>query len=129
MRLTDDLRANKSLSFIATSFRLITASLRRARKNSCINFAALFFKHAGGNFNAMIQKIGIANSKVRFNRSGSFIARAINQSSYSRLNQRARAHHARFNRGINNRVRQPIVTRLCAAASRSATISACAVGS
>ena len=74
--------------------------------------AALFFQHAGSDFNSMIQEIRVANAKPRFDRAGSFIDRAINQPLHSRLNQSAGAHRAGFDRGINNSVCQPVVAEL-----------------
>ena len=62
------------------------------------DLATLRFQHAGGNFNAMIQKIRIANSKPRLNRSGPFVERAIHQPFHSRLDQCARTHDARLDR-------------------------------
>src|SRR6185369_14316105 len=63
-------------------------------------------------FNAMIQKICVANSEATLDRTGAFVSRAVNQSSDARLNQSARAHCARFDRRINVNARQPVVAEL-----------------
>src|ERR1043166_7328089 len=73
------------------------------------DFAALCCQHAGSDLNSMIQKICIANAKMRFNGSGSLISPPIPQPVYSSLDKRAGAHHARFNRGIDDCFGQPEV--------------------
>ncbi len=73
---------------------------------------ALVLQNAGGNFYSMIQETGIANAEVRFDRPRTFIARAVNQSFYSRLYQRTRTHNAGFDRRINDRIRDSIVAHL-----------------
>lgn len=79
---------------------------------------AFFFKHAGRNFNAVIQEICIANSEVRFNRSGPFVARAIHQPFHPRLYQSTGTHHTGFNCRINHRVSYAVVTHLARSCSQ-----------
>jgi hypothetical protein len=76
------------------------------------DLSAFFFKHAGANLNLVIQKIRVANSESRFDRSCSFVARAIDESYHSRLYQGACTHYARLNRRINHRVSYAVVTHL-----------------
>jgi hypothetical protein len=112
--MKDERRKNCAFPIHPSSFILHPSSFVCApRAEEFLHqLSALFFKHASGNFNAVIQEIGIANSEVRFNRSSPFVARAINQPCDSCLYQRAGAHHTRFDCGINNRVRESVVTEL-----------------
>ena len=57
---------------------------------------ALRLQHSFDHFNAMVQVIGVADMKMRFDGACFFIRRAINQQLHARLNQRSGAHRARF---------------------------------
>ena len=74
--------------------------------------ATFVFEHALSHFNAMIQKICVANPEATLDRTGAFVSRAVNQSSDARLNQSAGAHRARFDRRVNINARQPVVAEL-----------------
>src|SRR6185503_7402514 len=89
---------SKRLRSLITHYSSLTTILSPRAEKFLHQPAAFFFQHAGGNFNAMVQEVGVANSEVRFNRSGPFVARAIHQPFDSRLYQSARTHYARFNR-------------------------------
>ena len=71
--------------------------------------AAFVFQHALSHFDAMIQKIRVADLEATVNCPGAFVSRAINECFDARLDQSARAHRARFNRRINSDARQAIV--------------------
>src|SRR6266446_7464946 len=74
--------------------------------------AALRFQNASDHFDAMIQLIGVADMKVRFDCSGLFVRRAINQKRDPRLDQCARAHGARLDCRIDGGVCQPVIAKL-----------------
>jgi hypothetical protein len=70
---------------------------------------AFFFKNARSDFYFMIQRTVIANAKNCFDRAESFIRRAVNKAFNPRVDERARAHSARFYRRIKARFSQTIV--------------------
>ena len=74
--------------------------------------AALGFQNAFDHFDAMIQLIGVADMKVRFDCSGLFVRRAVNQKRDPRLDQRARAHRARLDCRIDDCLCQPVIAKL-----------------
>jgi hypothetical protein len=94
-----------------SSFRLHPSSLPfppRAKK-VLHHFAAFLLKHAGGNFDSMIQEFRIADPKSRFHRTGALIGGAVDEPRDSRLYQCPGAHHTRFDGGINHRIRESII--------------------
>ena len=101
-----------STIILTSDFRPLTSGLSVVPEKLLHDLSALFFKHAGGNFNSMIQKIRITNSKARFHRACSLILCAIDQSLHSCLDQSAGAHHAGFDRRINYSVFETIVSNL-----------------
>jgi hypothetical protein len=60
----------------------------------------------------VIQKICVADTKATRNCPGAFIGRAVNQTSHSRLYERARAHRARLNRRVNINAGEPVIPKL-----------------
>ncbi len=65
------------------------------------------------NFNLMIQRTCIANSKNTFDRAKSDVVCAENQSFDSGVDECTGAHRARFNSRINGRFSQPIIADFC----------------
>jgi hypothetical protein len=92
-----------------SSFILHPMVLTPQSKKLLHQFSAFVFQHSSRHFNPMIQKLSIANPEARFDCAGPFIRRSVNQSFYSCLNQRSRAHRAGLNRGVDDCSRQPIV--------------------
>ena len=74
--------------------------------------AAFLFQHALSHFDAMVQKIRVADPEATVNGAGAFVCRAVNQTADARLDQSARAHRARLDRRINRYARQPVVAEL-----------------
>ena len=74
--------------------------------------AAFLFQHALSHFDAMIQKLCVADPEATADRAGAFVCGAVNQTPDARLNQSAGAHRARLDRGVNINVRQPVVAEL-----------------
>jgi hypothetical protein len=74
--------------------------------------AAFLFQHALSHFDAMIQKICVADPEASVDRAGAFVCRPVNQTPDARLDQSARAHGARLNRRVNINARQPVVAEL-----------------
>jgi hypothetical protein len=98
-----------SLNLTLKAHPLTRVVLTPFTKEILHDLSAFSFEHSGGDFNSMIQEVRIADSESGFHCTGSFITRAVDKSSYSRLYQRTGAHHARLNGGINNRVNDAIV--------------------
>jgi hypothetical protein len=80
------------------------------RKELLHQGAALSLEYSLDHLHAMIQKIRVANTEMRFDCARLLISRAVNKYRHAGLNQRARAHRARLDRRINRGVRQPVVT-------------------
>ena len=81
--------------------------------------AAFFFEHAGSHFDPMVQKIRIADAKSTMYRACTFVRGAVNQTPDARLNQRAGAHRARFNRRIDINAREPVIAELTGGLAQS----------
>jgi hypothetical protein len=73
---------------------------------------AFLFQDAWLHFNPVIQKIRIANSKSADNSACSLVSRAVNQSSHSSLDERARTHRAGLDRRVNIHSREPVIAEL-----------------
>src|SRR5690242_509456 len=74
--------------------------------------AAFVFEHALSQFNAMIQKLRVADPEATVDRACAFVSRAVNQPPDARLDQSASAHRARFDRRVNIDAHQPVVAEL-----------------
>ena len=74
--------------------------------------AAFLFQHALSHFDAMIQKICVADPEATVDCSGAFVCGAVNQTPDARLDQSARAHRARLDRRVNGNARQPVIPEL-----------------
>ena len=74
--------------------------------------ATFVFQHARSHFNAMIQKIRVADPEATLDRARAFVSCAVNQPSDARLDQSAGAHRARFDRRINVNSGQPVIAEL-----------------
>jgi len=60
-------------------------------------------------FNPVVQKIRITDAKTTYDGACFLIRRAVNQTSHSSLDERARAHCARLDRRVNIDFREPVV--------------------
>jgi hypothetical protein len=74
--------------------------------------AAFFFEDARSHFNAMIQKISIADLEATPDRARAFVRRAVNQAPDPCLDQSSGAHRARFDRRVNINAGEPVITEL-----------------
>jgi len=74
--------------------------------------AAFCFQNAFTHFDAMIQKICVADAEATVDCACAFVSRAVNQPADARLNQSTGAHRARFDRRENIHARQPVVAEL-----------------
>ena len=74
--------------------------------------AAFVFEHALSQFNAMIQKLRVADPEATVDRARAFVSCAVNQPPDARLDQSAGAHRARFDRRVNIDAHQPVVAEL-----------------
>src|ERR1043165_602248 len=113
--LTNCFRLSYSLvrsSFYVFTFSFLLSLFPSAFKELRHQLATLVFKNSANHFYPMIKLIRAADAKVRINRAGFFISRAVNQKRHARLNQRSGAHRARLNRRVNNCAGQAIVANL-----------------
>ena len=74
--------------------------------------AAFLFQHALPHFDAMIQKICVADPEATMDGAGAFVRGTVNQTPDARLDQSACAHRAGFDRRVNINARQPVVAEL-----------------
>jgi len=74
--------------------------------------ATFVFEHALSHFNAMIQKIRVADPEATLDRARALVSGAVNESANARLDQSAGAHRARFDRRVNIDAREPVVGEL-----------------
>src|SRR6185503_10529532 len=81
--------------------------------------ATFVFQHAGSHFNAMVQKLCIADAKATLHGARALVRRAVNQTPDACLDQRSRAHRTRLDRRVNSDARQPIVTELSSGLTKS----------
>jgi hypothetical protein len=71
--------------------------------------ATISLKQAAFYGYAMIQKIGCANTKVRLDRTGFLITRAVYQPSDARVNHRSCTHRARLDGRVQGCAREPVI--------------------
>src|SRR5436190_3630031 len=89
------------------------AFLLSPRAKKLLNeLAAFSFQHAGRYLDVMIQEIRVANTKAGLDRPASPVARAENKPPHPRLNQSPGTHCAGLDRGIDNRISEPVVINL-----------------
>src|SRR5690242_110948 len=74
--------------------------------------AAFFLEHASSHLDAMVQKVGIADSEATVHGARAIVLRAVDQTPDPRLYQSPGAHRARLDRRVNINARQPVVTEL-----------------